>query len=58
MNAGNSPSTWMRNRGTLKQWPVSGCGWMKDGGHVTMLLSERPSSEGCVNGGIRTMGSR
>ena len=35
MNAGCSPSSRMRYRGTLKHRSVSGCRWMKDGGHVT-----------------------
>jgi hypothetical protein len=34
MNAGNSPSGWMRNRGTLIPGPDSRSNWKKNGGHV------------------------
>ena len=46
MNAGNSPSGWMRNRGTLKHRSVSGCSWMKGGGHVMRTITFAFLNEG------------
>ena len=43
MNAGNSPSTWMRNRGTLMNAGNSPSTWMRNRGTLKDKLSDSQS---------------